>query len=175
MYYDNLHGLLRVAAVGVPAYIALILLLRVSGKRTLSKMNAFDLVVTIALGSTLASIITSKGVALAEGLLALGLLVGLQFGIAWLSVRSTRVGGFVKSQPRLLYYRGVFIEDALRRERVLRDEVLAAMREQGLASPDQALAVVLETSGEFSVVRASDVGEATLPPDKARGATSVGG
>ena len=173
MYYDNLHGLLRVAAVGVPAYIALILLLRVSGKRTLSKMNAFDLVVTIALGSTLASIITSKGVALAEGLLALGLLVGLQFGIAWLSVRSTRVGGFVKSQPRLLYYRGVFIEDALWRERVLRDEVLAAMREQGLASPDQALAVVLETSGEFSVVRAGESDEAALPAGEPLPVTSL--
>jgi len=163
MYYDSLQGLLRVVAVGVPAYVVLVLLLRVSGKRTLSKMNAFDLVVTIALGSTLGSIITSKGVALAEGVLALGLLVGLQFGIAWLNVRSGRASHFVKSEPRLLYYRGAFIDDALRRERVLRGEVLAAMREQGLASPDQSVAVVLETSGEFSVVRASDSDEAALP------------
>ncbi|HAD46718.1 MAG TPA: DUF421 domain-containing protein, partial [Alcanivorax sp.] len=60
---------------------------RVSGKRTLAKMNAFDLVVTVAIGSTLATIVLSKSVALAEGLLALALLIGMQFAISWSSTR----------------------------------------------------------------------------------------
>ena len=62
MFFDDWGGLARVAVVGFLAYGGLVLLLRVSGKRTLSKMNAFDLVVTVALGSTLATILLSSSV-----------------------------------------------------------------------------------------------------------------
>ena len=88
MLFDSWAGLGRVLLVGTLAYVALVLLLRISGKRTLGKLNAFDLVVTVALGSTLATVLLSKSVALAEGVLALGLLILLQYLIAWLSVRS---------------------------------------------------------------------------------------
>ncbi|MCY7376749.1 MAG: hypothetical protein LH472_12385 [Pyrinomonadaceae bacterium] len=87
MFFDDWFGLIRILIVGVLAYSALIFVLLASGKRTLSKWNAFDFVVTIALGSTLATVIISKDVSFAEGVLALGLLVGLQFVITWLSVR----------------------------------------------------------------------------------------
>lgn len=73
--------------VGVPAYVALVFILRLSGKRSLSQMNAFDLFVTVSLGSTLATVLLSKSVALAEGIAALALLLFLQFSITWLSVR----------------------------------------------------------------------------------------
>ena len=72
MLFDSWAGLGRVLLVGTLAYVALVLLLRISGKRTLSKLNAFDLVVTVALGSTLATVLLSKTVALAEGVLAIG-------------------------------------------------------------------------------------------------------
>lgn len=88
MFFDSWTGLGRVIVVGTAAYVILVFMLRVSGKRTLSKLNAFDFVVTVALGSTLATILLSKDVALAEGVLALALLVFLQMGITWLSVRS---------------------------------------------------------------------------------------
>ncbi len=81
MLFDTWAGLGRILLVGPLAYGALMVLLRVSGKRTLTKLNAFDLVITVALGSTLATIVLSKDVALAEGVLALGLLAGLQFAI----------------------------------------------------------------------------------------------
>ncbi|WP_231362619.1 hypothetical protein [Thioalkalivibrio sp. ALMg9] len=67
MFFGGWDGLLRTLVVGVLAYVALIVFLRLSGKRTLSKMNAFDLVVTVALGSTLATVLLAKDVALAEG------------------------------------------------------------------------------------------------------------
>lgn len=75
-------GSARVSIVGVLAYMALVLVLRISGKRTLSKMDMFDLVVTVAPGSTLASLVPSKNDALAEGLLAFATLIGLQFVVA---------------------------------------------------------------------------------------------
>ena len=84
----------------------MVLLLRVSGKRTLTKMNAFDLVVTVALGSMLATVLLTKSVALAEGLTAFVLLIFLQFVLTWLSVRSRAVSRLVKSELTLLVYQG---------------------------------------------------------------------
>jgi len=102
MLFDNWADLLRVVLVGTMAYGALVAMLRISGKRTLAKLNAFDLVVTVALGSTLATILLSKTVTLAEGLVALLLLIGLQWVVAAGSVRSRRVARLVRSEPQLL-------------------------------------------------------------------------
>ena len=110
--------LARVVLVGVPVYAALVILLRLSGKRTLSKMNAFDLVATVALGSTLATTLTSKGVAMAEGALALALLVVLQFLLAWGASRSERFSRLIKAEPAMVFRRGEFLAGAMRRERV---------------------------------------------------------
>ncbi|NJM06912.1 DUF421 domain-containing protein [Candidatus Gracilibacteria bacterium] len=152
MLFDGWQGIWRTALVGVLAYLALIIILRVSGKRTLSKMNAFDLIVTVALGSTLATILLSADVALAEGLTALAVLVLLQFVIATLSVRSKMVSKLVKSEPALLVYQGRLLSDALHRERVVAEEVLAAVRSEGIADLAAVAAVVLETDGTFTVV-----------------------
>lgn len=158
MLFQDWAGLLRTVVVGVLAYSALVLLLRVSGKRTLSKMNAFDFVVTVALGSTLASVLLTEDVALAEGVLAFGLLVALQFVVAWASVRSKAVGRLVKSEPRMLLYRGEFLRGAMRVERVTEEEVRAAVRAQGIAAVGEVEAVVLETDGSFSVVKSEGEG-----------------
>ena len=152
MFFDSWAGLGRVLLVGPLAYVALMLLLRISGKRTLTKLNAFDLVVTVALGSTLATILLSKSVALAEGVLALAVLIALQFVITWSSVRSERVQRWIKAEPTLLLHRGRFLEDAMRRQRVTRAELLAVLRGNGQAEWQQVAAVVLETDGSFSVL-----------------------
>jgi hypothetical protein len=104
MLFDNWQGLGRVALVGVCAYVALVLMLRLSGNRTLSKLNAFDFVVTVALGSTLATVLLSKDVALAEGLLAFAVLIGLQFLVTWTSVHVSWFNHLVKSEPVLLFH-----------------------------------------------------------------------
>lgn len=164
MFFDSWTGLGRVLVVGVLAYAALVLLLRVSGKRTLTKMNAFDLVVTVALGSTLATVLLSKSVALAEGVLALVLLILLQYAITWASVRSPRFQAIVKAQPTLLVYRGEFLPGALKQQRVTREEVMAVLRAQGRRQLDGVLAVVLETDGSFSVVPGGEGGTDPDPP-----------
>jgi uncharacterized membrane protein YcaP (DUF421 family) len=161
MFFDNWADLGRTLLVGTLAYVALVLILRISGKRTLSKMNAFDLVVTVALGSTLATVLLSKDVALAEGVLAFALLISLQYLITWFSVRSDRVAQVVKSEPALLYYQGEFLPKAMRAERVLEGEVLAAMREQGIYDAKSVTAVVLETDGSFSIVPEHQATDAT--------------
>jgi len=155
----DLEGAIRTVVVGVLAYLALVVVLRVSGKRTLSKMNAFDLVVTVALGSTLATILLSRDVPLLEGILAFVVLVVMQFAITATSIRSTTVARLAKSEPRALLYRGEVLHEALRDERVLETELRAALRSAGFGRYEEVDLVVLETDGSFSAV-------ASLPSDE---------
>ncbi len=92
--------------------------------------------------------------ALLEGLAALALLILLQYAIAWLSVRSDRFQSLIKSEPTLVYHRGRFLDAPMRRERLTREELLAAIRSSGTADLDQVGAVVLETDGSISVLEA---------------------
>ncbi len=157
MFFHGWTSLGQTVIAGVLAYAALIVLLRTSGKRTLAKMNAFDLVVTVALGSTLSTILLSRDVALADGVAALALLIGLQFLVAWLSVRTRRFEAAVKSSPSLLLYRGEFCEREMQRQRVSADEIKAAIRSAGLTDVPHVGAVVLETDGTFSVIRREEL------------------
>ena len=164
MFFDNWFGLLRVVVIGTLAYAALIAILRISGKRTLSKMNAFDLVVTVSLGSTLATVLLSKDVALLEGLLAFAVLAWLQFAVAWVSLRWGLFQRAAKSNPRLLLSDGEFDERALIDERVTQQEVMAAIRGSGHGDPADIAGVVLETDGSFSVISLSRAGRRTAFP-----------
>jgi uncharacterized membrane protein YcaP (DUF421 family) len=127
-------------------------MLRISGKRTLSKMNAFDLVMTVALGSTLSTVLLNASVPLLEGILALALLVYLQFAITWLSVRSDRFQNLVKLEPTLLVHESRFLDATLRQQRVTREEIGAALRESGKTDISEVRSVVLETDGSMTVV-----------------------
>lgn len=152
LFFDGWRIVLRTLAVGALAYVGLVVLLRVSGNRTLSKMNAFDLVITVALGSTLATILLNANVALAEGMVALALLVGLQFLVTWSSVRVPWIRRVVTGEPVLLFRAGRFEPSAMRRARVTHDEIRAAARASGHADLGTVAAVVMETDGSFSVV-----------------------
>ena len=152
IFFNGWSVLGRTLLIGVLAYVSLVFMLRVSGKRTLAKMNAFDLVVTVAIGSTLATIVLSKSVALAEGLLALALLIGMQFAISWSSTRMPWLRRVVTGEPRLLLRDGTMLDEALRDARVTREEVRAAVRSSGIGALGEVAAVVLETDGSFSVI-----------------------
>jgi uncharacterized membrane protein YcaP (DUF421 family) len=158
MFFDDWDNIIRILAVGSLAYIGLVVLLRISGNRTLSKMNSFDFIVTIALGSTLSSVLISKDVTLSQGLTAIALLVGLQFLITWMSIRSQAVRRTVKTEPTLLLRDGEFLHDALARVRVTEEEVRGAVRQHGLGGLEQVAAVIMETDGSLSVIPKSSAG-----------------
>lgn len=159
MMFESWTDLVRILSVGATSYLALVALLRISGKRTLTKLNAFDLVVTVALGSTLATVLLDKSVTLSEGVLAMALLIFLQFVITWLSVRYENVQRFVKAEPTLIIRDGSLLEGALRRERVTREEVLAALRSHGITDVRSVAAAVLETDGSISVLSEGNAGK----------------
>lgn len=151
--FNQWSSLTHTLVVGSLGYILIILLLRLSGKRTLSKWNSFDFVVTIAFGSILATMLLSEGTSLAQAGLGFGLLVLYQFGITWLAVRSKIVQKLIKAKPTLLFYQGQFIQNHLQQERVAEGEVLAAIRNQSIGDLHHVDAVILETDGSFSVIQ----------------------
>jgi uncharacterized membrane protein YcaP (DUF421 family) len=158
IFFDNWESIFRTFIITVLAYISLIILLRISGKRTLSKMNAFDFIVTIALGSTLATVLLNKSVALADGILAFALLIGLQYLITFLAVRSKRISKLVNATPALVVYHGEMLDNAMQKERLNEDEIYAVLREKGISSIKNAKAVILETDGSLTVISSSDDG-----------------
>ncbi len=152
MFFSGIEGIWRTLIVGICAYVLLVGVLRMTGKRTLSKMNAFDLVVTVALGSTLATVLLSKNVALVEGVSAFLLLAGAQYAVTWTSIRSSRFRRWIKAEPRALLRDGRMLDEPMRAERVTQDEVEAAIRAAGHLDPASIALVMLETDGSMSVV-----------------------
>jgi len=102
------------------------------------------------------------------------LLIGLQLVITWLSVRSPAVRRLSKSEPALLFHDGHFLEAAMHRERVVREELLAAIREQGKSSLGEVAEVVLETDGSFSILSSSPQDDARSTLKSVHGARQVG-
>ncbi len=153
MLFQGWPGIARTLLVGTLAYVTLVLFLRISGKRTLSKLNAFDLVVTVALGSTLSAILLQESIALAEGATALGLLILLQYLVTFASVRSNSVAKLIRSEPTLLVRSGSFCHHAMMRQRITEDEIMSAVRSNGSQGLDEVEAVVLESDGTLSIIK----------------------
>ncbi len=154
MFFQDWQGVVRTLIVGLLAYVCLVTFLRISGKRTLAKLNAFDLVVTVALGSTLSAILLQEDIALAEGATALALLILMQYLVAFFSVRSRGFARAVRSEPSLLARKGELCPATMKSERITEEEVMSAIRSGGGSELGSAEAVVLESDGTISVVLA---------------------
>ena len=154
LFFKDWDKVLDVAICSVVAFIALFLFIRISGKRTLSKLNAFDFIVAVSLGSTLSSMMLAK-VTIAEGSVALIIIIALQFLLAWLAVRSEKLEKVINSKPTLLYYEGVFLTDKMNEEYITKDEILAEIRRFRIDRLEMVKAVVLELNGEMSVIKTS--------------------
>lgn len=160
MVFNDWNSLLRILIIGTMAFISIIFLLRISGKRTLSKMNSFDYIITLAIGSSFATIILNKDISLAEGVLTFALLIFLQFFVAWISVRIPFFKKVLTSTPSLLVYKGNIFDDALRKERITREELDLYLREHGVGDLSKIDIVVLETTGDLTVIKNIDVDDA---------------
>ncbi|WP_258803167.1 DUF421 domain-containing protein [Pseudarthrobacter sp. NS4] len=161
MWFDSWPEVLRVLIIGSVSYAALVLVLRVSGKRTLGQLNAFDFIVTVAFGSTLATILLNSDVAFLEGLTALALLAGLQFVVAWASAHVPGARAAVTARPVALVVSGELQHNQLRRNRLSESEVLQAVRGTGSGDLSNIAAVVLETNGTLSVIPEGKLGDAS--------------
>lgn len=152
LFLSDGQDILKIAIATVVSYVALLLLIRIMGKRTLAKMNAFDFVVTVTMGSTLSSMLLNK-VPVLNGALALGIIIGLQYLLAYLAQRSKRFEVVVNSEPTVLFYNGQFLKSAMKKERITEDEVLSEIRSFRIENIHEVRAVVMEINGTFSVIK----------------------
>jgi uncharacterized membrane protein YcaP (DUF421 family) len=163
--FSDLNPFIEVPIAGIITYIAIIIMLRLSGKRTLAKWNSFDFVVTVAFGSILASALLSTKDVFGKGILAFAILIVFQFIITWISVRSSVIQKLIKAEPSLLLYKGEMQHDVMKQERVAEGEILAALRNSGVSAIEDADAVILETDGSFSVLQNIDDSSASALKD----------
>ena len=141
----------RVLVTTALSYAYIVVLIRLSGKRTVAHMNSFDWIVSVAVGSLLARAILTPDDTV-EAWIAIAALIGLQHGLTRATVARASVARVVKSEPRLVVDRGALLPHAMRAARINSAEVLAALREAGLSDLSDVGAMVLETDGGLSVI-----------------------
>lgn len=115
-------------------------------------MNAFDFVVTIALGSILASVALFKEIPIANGVAAMLSFIVFQFLFMWLSVRIEAVQTLITSQPSLIFYKGNFLYPAMKKERITEMEINSAARQKGMATLEGIDMIILEVTGDISII-----------------------
>ena len=152
LFFSGWAELVRTLVVGTLAYFAVVLLLRGAGKRALTKMRAYDFVVTVALGSSLATALLSSQVKLDKAILGVALLLGLQRLFAWLSTRWRWFHDLVNNEPTLVFHQGRMLTGAIEDLNLTPDEIMAAARSQGQGNLEEIEAIVVETDGSFSVI-----------------------
>ncbi len=158
-----LDVLARSAALTTVALLWALLLVRVVGLRSFSKMTAFDFVTTIAIGSLLAGASTAASWSgFFRAVLAMMFLLIVQWALALARIKSDRLRDVIANTPVLLMENGRFCEEALRQTRVAREDVLAKIRTANALSLDNVQAVVLENTGDISVLHGERIDPAIL-------------
>jgi len=137
----------------IALYVLVVLFIRLSGKRSTSQMNNFDWIVTVAMGSLMATGILSETVPMTEAAAAIALLLALQWLLTKVIVHFPAVGRVVRARPALLYHEGEFQDEAMARERVSKYEILQAIRGDGYADLKEVQSVILEADASMSVLR----------------------
>ena len=145
-------ALVGVTLTAVVIYLTLIVLVRIVGLRTFSKMSSFDFAITVAVGSVIASTVSARTPPLIQGAYTIAVLFGLQFVVAKLRERSRSIESLVDNQPLLVMYGGRFLDDNMRTGRMTRADLIAKLREANVLDLKEVRAVVMETTGDVSVL-----------------------
>ncbi|SJN27796.1 MULTISPECIES: DUF421 domain-containing protein [Psychrobacter] len=152
LFFDNIDKLGRIVLTTAMIYVLIVLVTKVSGKRSTSQLNNFDWVVTVMIGSLGASTILLKNVPFVEGASSILVLYLLQFLVTKYASISPQFSSFILSEPRIVFYQGQFLPDAMRDERLTRQEIECAMRSDGINSFDEVEAIVFESDAKLTII-----------------------
>lgn len=133
-------------------YLALLVLVRLSGKRTVGQFTPFDLVVVVLLSESVSNALTGGDQSLVGGLIGAATLITLNFGLAWLTARSKTAEKIVEGREVVLGRHGKVYKDVLERERVSQADFDEALREQDCSLHEMRCAF-LETDGKISILK----------------------
>ena len=156
-------AMVRGAVLSALALGWVVILVNIVGLRSFSKMTSFDFVTTVAFGSLLATAATlTKWTDFVQALIAIAALFLLQFIISKLRKSSDALEDFIGNSPMLLMRDGEIDEDALKKGRVSRDDLIAKLREANVMHFREVRAVVLESTGDISVLHGDELDERLL-------------
>jgi uncharacterized membrane protein YcaP (DUF421 family) len=134
-------------------YFMLLLIFRIAGKRTLSHITTFDLVLTLIISEAIQNALTDDDHSMTGGFLLVITLVGLNILFSLLKMRSRRFERWIEGVPTVIFEKGQRHEDRMAAERVDDADILEAAREtQGISRIDQIQYVVVEKDGNVTVI-----------------------
>ena len=152
LFLDNIDKLGRIIVTAVMVYVLIVITTKVSGKRSTSQLNNFDWIVTVMIGSLGASTILLKDIPFIEGASSIVALYVMQFLVTKYASISPEFSSFILSEPRIVFYQGQFLPDAMRAERLTRQEIECAMRSEGINSFDDIEAIVFESDAKLTII-----------------------
>jgi len=152
VFFDNIDKLGRIVLTTVMVYVLIVLVTKISGKRSTSQLNNFDWIVTVMIGSLGASTILLKDIPFVEGVSSILVLYLLQFLVTKYASISPQFSSFILSEPRIVFYQGQFLPDAMRAERLTRQEIECAMRSEGVHRFDDVEAIVFESDAKLTII-----------------------
>ena len=141
---------------GVVVFLFLFLLMRIMGRRELSSLEPFDLILLIILGDAVQQGLTQDDYSLTGAMLAVGTIGVLQVATSYVNFRFPRLRSFLDGQPIVVLQDGKAIDKNLKRERLTIDDLAEAARGQGIGTLDDVAWAVMETSGQISFIKKSD-------------------
>ena len=139
----------------VSIYLFLLLVLRISGKRSLHQITTFDFVLLLIIGEATQQALVGKDYSVTNACIVIATLVGLEIAFSCIQCRFQGLGSVLDSQPLVILAQGKPLEERMRRERINAEDILAAARRQrGLSRLDQIALAVLERDGNITIVPA---------------------
>ncbi|WP_182404990.1 DUF421 domain-containing protein [Psychrobacter sp. GP33] len=152
LFFDNIDNLGRIIITAVMVYILIVLITKISGKRSTSQLNNFDWIVTVMIGSLGASTILLEDIPFVEGGSAIVVLYVLQFLVTKYASISAPFSSVILSEPRIVFYQGQYLSDAMRAERLTQQELESAMRAEGIRNLNEIEAIVFESDATLTII-----------------------
>jgi uncharacterized membrane protein YcaP (DUF421 family) len=156
LFWNGFEPLLRIIVVGSITYLGIVILMNLGGKRTIANMNALDFVITVAIGSAFGRILTAKQVTVSEAVVAFILLVSIKFLVGKIELHFHKFARFITPQPKILYYKGKFYDQNLKKEKINKRDLDSELRKKSIISIEKVEAIILESNGDFSILSKSD-------------------
>ena len=150
---------------GVVVYTFLLALLRVTGKRQVGQLAPFDLVLLLVLSNAVQNSMNAGDNSLVGGLISATTLVGLNFFVGLITYRSKKLEAIIEGHPQVLAHNGKLFEEVMRRAKLTRHELNAALRQAGCTCVEDVQCAILENNGSISVI-ARRPGEGAEPSPK---------
>jgi uncharacterized membrane protein YcaP (DUF421 family) len=144
-----------IALRAIALYVFVVFVMRVIGRRELSSMTPFDLILLIILGDAIQQGLTQDDYSVTGAIIAVATMATMQVLTSYLSFRSRRARKVLEGEPIVVIERGELVEHNLQRERMTADEVAEEMRQQQIASIGQVEWGILEANGSISFIEKS--------------------